>query len=108
MNKLLAESVYENRSMGILPMSPTGILPVAKTRDQHGRDGRATHGLAMLRETPSRHAGTPPVGAQARPRKNRDIRDILLPRPNIARIFFFVRGSSDDFECASRAKAQTL
>ena len=52
MNKLLAESVYENRSMGILPMSPTGILPVAKTRDQHGRDGRATHGLAMLRETP--------------------------------------------------------
>jgi signal transduction histidine kinase len=39
-----SENVYENRSMGILPMSPTGILPVAKARDQHGRDGRATHG----------------------------------------------------------------
>jgi hypothetical protein len=24
-----SENVYENRSMGILPMSPTGILPVA-------------------------------------------------------------------------------
>ena len=33
--------MYENRSMGILPMSSTGILPVAKTRDQHGLEGRA-------------------------------------------------------------------
>ena len=35
--------MYENRSMGILPMSSTGILPVAKTRDQHDLEGRATH-----------------------------------------------------------------
>ncbi len=40
----LSKNVYENRSMGILPMSSTGILPVAKTHDQHGLEGRATHG----------------------------------------------------------------
>jgi hypothetical protein len=45
------ENVYENRSMGVSPMSATGVpgpsgSPVepAETGNQHGRDGRATHG----------------------------------------------------------------
>jgi len=36
------ENVYENRSMGVSPMSPTDVSPV-EPRDQHGRDGLATH-----------------------------------------------------------------
>ncbi len=42
---VLTNSAY-GRSMGILPMSPAGILPAesAEADDMHGRDGRATHG----------------------------------------------------------------
>ena len=40
------ENVYENRGMGVPPMSPTDVSPVEHVEpgDQHGRDGRATHG----------------------------------------------------------------